>query len=137
MTKNTYFKTASLILGILTLLTFPLIIPALICGPLAIIFAMLSKSTKQQLPLKSWIGTITGTIGLVACLIVAGAALNTTIRTIDWDSMLTTYIDLMDYATTLSDEELLEFMDDVERGDFSDFTDFYDTPIQSDEQIWY
>lgn len=137
MKNSNKFSIASLILGLIALFTFPFIVPPLICGSLSILFAILSRTQVQGLKLPAILGSIAGTFGLVACIIISTVAINTTLRSIDWDSMLSSYRSLIEYTTTLSDEELLDFMDDIQRGDYSDFTEYYDLPIELDEQIWY
>jgi hypothetical protein len=62
--RSAWMENASLILGILALVTSCLIYPALIGGSLAIVFALLSKGGENTMTAKAIVGLILGSIAL-------------------------------------------------------------------------
>ncbi len=68
------FATASQILGIIGVATFYFGITPLICGSLAVIFALLSRDEHQIMSKKAKTGLILGVIGLIiGCIIFIAA----------------------------------------------------------------
>lgn len=64
------FATASLVLGIIGLATGCCIYTCIICGALAVIFALLSKGGELTMPGKSKIGLALGIAGIILGLLL-------------------------------------------------------------------
>jgi len=64
------FATASMIMGILSLVTMCMILPALVFGGLSILFAILSTRKGQSMFGGAIAGLITGGIGLVSSIMI-------------------------------------------------------------------
>lgn len=64
-----YFETASLILGLISVVMCSCLYVSIICGALAIIFASLSRGGKMELDSKAKAGLILGIIGIVVTVL--------------------------------------------------------------------
>ena len=66
-------ENAALLLGVIGAATFCLVYPALICGSLAIVFALLSRGGERTLTSRAKIALILGAIalGIVLAIIMA------------------------------------------------------------------
>ncbi len=73
------FATASIVMGIIAIATFCCIYSAIICGALAIIFALLSKGGEMTMDHRGRTGLILGIIGLVVTIVVYAVVLINTI----------------------------------------------------------
>lgn len=68
--RSRQMETAALILGIVSIATIITIIPALVCGSLAIILGLLSKGGELTVSSRGSVSIVLGIIGLVLSLIV-------------------------------------------------------------------
>lgn len=68
--RSKRMENAALILGVIAIATPCLVYPALICGALAIVFALLSRGGEHTLAPRAKIGLILGSIGLGIVLLM-------------------------------------------------------------------
>ena len=64
------FATAGFVLGLIAALTPYFVFTSLICGPLAIIFGLLSKGGEMTMDTKGKVAVILGIIGLVLTVLI-------------------------------------------------------------------
>lgn len=70
MRRSKRMETTSLILGVISIATICLVYPTLICGSLAIVFALLSRGGERTLTARAQIGLVLGSIGLGIILLM-------------------------------------------------------------------
>lgn len=70
MRRSKRMETTALILGVLSIATICLVYPTLICGSLAIVFALLSRGGERTLTARAQIGLTLGSIGLGIILLM-------------------------------------------------------------------
>lgn len=68
--RSKRMENTSLILGVISIATICLVYPALICGSLAIVFALLSRGGEHTLTPHAKIGLTLGSIGLGAIILM-------------------------------------------------------------------
>ena len=68
--RSQSFATAGFVLGLITALTPYFVFTSLICGPLAIIFGLLSKGGEMTMDTKGKVAVILGIIGLVLTVLI-------------------------------------------------------------------
>ena len=68
--RSQSFATAGFVLGLIAALTPYFVFTSLICGPLAIIFGLLSKGGEMTMDTKGKVAVILGIIGLVLTVLI-------------------------------------------------------------------
>ena len=68
--RSQSFATAGFVLGLISALTPYFVFTSLICGPLAIIFGLLSKGGEMTMDTKGKVAVILGIIGLVLTVLI-------------------------------------------------------------------
>lgn len=68
--RSQSFATAGFVLGLIAALTPYFVFTSLICGPLAIIFGLLSKGEEMTMDTKGKVAVILGIIGLVLTVLI-------------------------------------------------------------------
>ena len=68
--RSQSFATAGFVLGLIAALTPYFVFTSLICGPLAIIFGLLSKGGEMTMDIKGKVAVILGIIGLVLTVLI-------------------------------------------------------------------
>ena len=68
--RSQSFATAGFVLGLIAALTPYFVFTSLICGPLAIIFGLLSKGGEMTMDTKGKVDVILGIIGLVLTVLI-------------------------------------------------------------------
>ena len=68
--RSQSFATAGFVLGLIAALTPYFVFTSLICGPLAIIFGLLSKGGEMTMDTKGKVADILGIIGLVLTVLI-------------------------------------------------------------------
>ena len=68
--RSQSFATAGFVLGLIAALTPYFVFASLICGPLAIIFGLLSKGGEMTMDTKGKVAVILGIIGLVLTVLI-------------------------------------------------------------------
>lgn len=68
--RSQAFATAGFVLGLIAALTPYFVFTSLICGPLAIIFGLLSKGGEMTMDTKGKVAVILGIIGLVLTVLI-------------------------------------------------------------------
>lgn len=68
--RSQSFATAGFVLGLIAALTPYFVFTSLICGPLAIIFGLLSKGREMTMDTKGKVAVILGIIGLVLTVLI-------------------------------------------------------------------
>lgn len=68
--RSQSFATAGFVLGLIAALTPYFVFTSLICGPLAIIFGLLSKGGEMTMDTKGKVAVILGIIGLVLAVLI-------------------------------------------------------------------
>lgn len=68
--RSQSFATAGFVLGLIVALTPYFVFTSLICGPLAIIFGLLSKGGEMTMDTKGKVAVILGIIGLVLTVLI-------------------------------------------------------------------
>ena len=68
--RSQSFATAGFVLGLIAALTPYFVFKSLICGPLAIIFGLLSKGGEMTMDTKGKVAVILGIIGLVLTVLI-------------------------------------------------------------------
>ena len=71
--RSRAMETAAMVLGIISLSTCSCIYASVVCGALAIIFALLSRGGEYTMSSKAKIGLVLGIAGLVATILVYAA----------------------------------------------------------------
>lgn len=68
--RSTGFATASIVMGIIAIATCCCIYTSIVCGALAIIFALLSRGGEMTMDGKAKVGLALGIVGFIVAIIV-------------------------------------------------------------------
>lgn len=94
--RSAGMETAALVLGIISLVTCTCIYVSIVCGALAIMFALLSKGGATSMSQRANYALIIGIIGIVVTIAVFTIALVSTLQTYgSFENMMRAYSDLM------------------------------------------
>ncbi len=94
--RSAGMETAAFVLGIISIVTCTCIYASIVCGSLAIMFALLSKGGATSMSKRANYALVLGVIGIVVTIAVFTIALVSTLQTYgSFENMMRAYSDLM------------------------------------------